>query len=53
MTIAFMSIFSIVISEFINEKLGQQILIPALVVGILSVVYWVVFSEEIAPISRY
>lgn len=45
MTIAFMSIFSIVISEFINERKGQQILIPALVVGILSVVYWVIFND--------
>lgn len=45
MTIAFMSLFSIIISEFIDFKIGVQLLFPSLIIGILSVVYWVVFSD--------
>ncbi len=40
MTIAFMSLFSIVISEFISIKLGKVLLIPLLVLGLFSVFYW-------------
>ncbi|MBL1140538.1 MAG: alkaline phytoceramidase [Proteobacteria bacterium] len=40
MTIAFMSLFSIVISEFVSIKIGKAILLPMILVGILSVIYW-------------
>jgi hypothetical protein len=40
MTIAFMSLFAIVISEFINERVGALLLIPLLVIGAASVFYW-------------
>ena len=40
MTIAFMSLFSIVISEFISIKLGKILLAPLLILGLLSVSYW-------------
>jgi hypothetical protein len=45
MTIAFMALFSIVISEFINEGLGRKLLLPLLIVGLLSIVYWLVFND--------
>ena len=40
MTIAFMSLFAIVISEFINERAGALLLAPLLLIGIASVFYW-------------
>jgi len=40
MTVAFMSLFSIIISEFINERQGALLLIPFTCLGIFSVFYW-------------
>lgn len=40
MTLAFMSVLAIVVSEYINDKLGQQLLVPLLVIGIGSIFYW-------------
>ncbi len=40
MTISFMSLFSIIIAEFISEKLGIRIFWPAVILGVLSVIYW-------------
>ena len=40
MTIAFMGLFSIVISEFISIKLGKILLFPLLALGFFSVLYW-------------
>jgi hypothetical protein len=40
MTIAFMGLFSIVISEFISIKLGKILLAPLLTLGLFSVFYW-------------
>ena len=40
MTIAFMSIYSIIISEFVSEKLGRYCLVPFLLLGVCSVLYW-------------
>ena len=45
MTIGFMALFSIVISEFINKNNGQKILIPLLIFGLFSVYYWVSFKD--------
>lgn len=39
-TIAFMSFFSALIAEYISLNLGEKILYPALVIGIVSVIYW-------------
>jgi len=44
MTIAFMALFSIILSEFIHIQLGRILLLPLLIVGISSVMYWH-FSE--------
>ncbi|MEQ9561070.1 MAG: ceramidase domain-containing protein, partial [Woeseiaceae bacterium] len=40
MTIAFMSLFSLVIGEQLSERLGRQLLLPLLLVGAGTVVYW-------------
>ena len=40
MTVAFMSIFSVVIVEYLNHDVGRKMFIPLLLLGIASVVYW-------------
>ena len=40
MTISFMSFFSIIIGEFINQKKGALVLLPLIIIGIGSVFYW-------------
>ncbi|MFK8012279.1 MAG: ceramidase domain-containing protein [Marinicellaceae bacterium] len=40
MTLAFMSLFSIIISEFISVRKGQVLLWPLLIIGLFSVLYW-------------
>lgn len=45
MTIAFMSLLSIITSEFFNKQAGYKLLYPLLLSGIFSVIYWVVFND--------
>ena len=45
MTIAFTALMSIVISEFINYKKGKLLLFPLLLLGIISIVYWVKLGD--------
>ncbi len=40
MVIAFMSFFTLIIGEYIDEKWGQKLLFPMLTLGITSVFYW-------------
>ena len=40
MTIGFMSLMSIIVSEYFSPRLGQQMLIPLLLIGAGSVAYW-------------
>lgn len=40
MTIAFMPLFSIVISDFVSPSAGRRLLLPLLLAGVGSVVYW-------------
>ncbi len=40
MTIAFMALFSIIIGEFVSVKAGRTLLVPLLLVGFGSVLYW-------------
>lgn len=40
MTITFMSFFAILLGEFCSIQLGRKSLVPLLVLGIYSVVYW-------------
>ncbi|GAA4236294.1 ceramidase domain-containing protein [Postechiella marina] len=45
MTIVFMSFVTIIITEFISVKIGRLILIPLLLLGVTSVLYWVAYGE--------
>jgi len=40
MTIGFMSLFSIMVAEFLSVKVGRRLFIPLVAVGIASVFYW-------------
>jgi hypothetical protein len=40
MTLAFMSLFAMVIGEFVSPKLGKALLWPLLGIGLYSVLYW-------------
>jgi hypothetical protein len=46
MTIGFMSLVSIIVSEYFSPTLGRKFLVPALLVGAGSVVYWA-YSESL------
>jgi hypothetical protein len=46
MTIGFMSLISIIVSEYFSPALGKKLLIPLLVVGISSVAFWA-YTESI------
>ncbi|WP_034061702.1 ceramidase domain-containing protein [Lacinutrix jangbogonensis] len=45
MTLLFMALSSIIISEFINDKIGKKFLLPMLLLGLFSVLYWVFFED--------
>ena len=45
MTIAFTALMSIVISEFIDYKKGKLFLLPLVLLGIISIVYWVQLGD--------
>jgi hypothetical protein len=40
MTVAFMGLFVALLGEHISDRLGAALLVPALLVGVSSVVYW-------------
>ncbi len=40
MTVAFMSFFSIVVSAFINDRVGKKLLMPFIFAGVFSILYW-------------
>ena len=45
MTLAFMALFSLIISEFVHKKSGELLLIPFLLLGILSIAVWLIFKD--------
>ncbi len=45
MTIGFMGLFAAVLGEYISERLGAFLLVPALLLGFSSVVYWHLFDD--------
>ncbi|MBL4802034.1 MAG: ceramidase domain-containing protein [Emcibacter sp.] len=45
MTIAFMSLFSLIIRDYIDEKTGRRLLVPLLLFGIGSIFYWYMTEE--------
>jgi Ceramidase len=46
MTISFMAFFSVILSKFVCEKTGKQILFPFVLLGIISVLYWSVTEKK-------
>jgi len=40
MTIGFMGLFSAVLGEYVSDSLGEFLLVPALLLGLFSVLYW-------------
>lgn len=53
MTIAFMGLFSIVIAEFISAKAGMIMLLPLVLAGLFSVIYWHVTETNGAGDLRF
>ncbi|MGB0525397.1 MAG: DUF6962 family protein [Flammeovirgaceae bacterium] len=45
MTIAFTALISALISAFIHQKRGKQLLTPLLALGIISILYWVIYDD--------
>ena len=45
MTITFMALLSILISEFINKKIGKKLLLPLLFLGMASIILWVIKDD--------
>lgn len=48
MTVAFMGLFSVVLSEFIDMNFGKKALLPLVSFGLLSIIYWVI-TEDLRP----
>ena len=46
MTIAFMSLFAVIIAEFVNQQRGSLLLFPLLIAGIASVLFWLVTESQ-------
>lgn len=46
MAISFMGFFSILLGEFVGKKLSRKLLLPLLLYGIGSVVYWIVTEQS-------
>jgi len=44
-TIGFMGLFAALLGEYIDERLGMLLLVPALILGFASVVYWHRFDD--------
>ena len=45
MTTVFMGFMSIVISECIHRKIGKNLFFPLLILGAVSIVYWIVWND--------
>jgi len=53
MAIGFMSLFSIIIYEFISPRAGKTIFLPAILIGITSVIYWAMSEQQGAGDLRF
>jgi len=51
MTIAFMALLSIIIGEFVSIKIAQNLLLPLIIVGAFSVLYWF-YTETTFPVTE-
>ncbi len=46
MAVCFMGFFSILLGEFVGNKLSQKLLLPLLLYGVGSVIYWIVTEQS-------
>lgn len=53
MTVAFMSLFAIIIAEFVSIKIAKIIALPLLIFGVFSVYYWLVTERNGQGDLRY
>lgn len=54
MTIGFAGLFSIVVAEYVSARTAQRLLVPLLIIGALSVVYWAwTESRDIGDLRPY
>ena len=47
MTVAFMSLFAIIIAEFVSQRIAKRLLWPMVIMGVASVIYWL-WSESVS-----
>jgi hypothetical protein len=45
MTIGFMGLFAAFVGEYVDERLGSRLLIPAVLIGLGSVLYWYLLDD--------
>jgi len=45
MTIGFMGLFAALLGEYVSDRLGEVLLVPALLLGFFSVLYWHWFDD--------
>jgi hypothetical protein len=45
MTIGFMGLFVVLLAEYVSERLGRFLLVPAILAGLSSVLYWHWFDD--------
>jgi hypothetical protein len=45
MTIAFMGLLAAILGEYVDERLGKILLVPAVLLGLFSVLYWRWFGD--------
>ena len=45
MTIGFMGLFAALLGEYVSERLGRFLLVPAILLGLSSVIYWYWFDD--------
>ena len=45
MTIASMGLFAAILGEYVDERLGRIVLVPAVLLGLFSVLYWRWFAD--------
>jgi hypothetical protein len=46
MSITFMALLSIVVSEYVSDKTGRLLLWPLIIFGLLSVIYWLLGEQK-------
>lgn len=45
MTMVFMILISILVSDFFNNKIGRILFLPLLIFGVCSIIWWLIFDD--------